>query len=77
LGEAKKTPPALSQHRAVTWALVLGLSLLMLSGAAGRAGADSTVGEFIPRQVIIKVGTSGACDSIFVGHMKGFIERRP
>jgi hypothetical protein len=32
----------------------------MLSGAAGRAGAGSTVGEFIPRQVIIKLGTSSA-----------------
>jgi thermitase len=53
-------PPALSQHRVVTWALVLGLCLLMLSGAAGRAGADSTVGEFIPRQVIIKLATSSA-----------------
>jgi hypothetical protein len=29
-------------------------------GSAGRAGADSTVGEFIPRQVIIKLGTSSA-----------------
>jgi thermitase len=32
----------------------------MLSGAAGPAGADSTIGGFIPRQVIIKLGTSDA-----------------
>ena len=58
--EGKETRLSLSQHRALTWALVLGLCLVILPGAAARAGADSTVGEFIPRQVIIKLGTSGA-----------------
>jgi thermitase len=50
--------PALSRRRVLASALVLGLCLLMLPGVAGRAGAESTVGEFLPHQVIIKLGTS-------------------
>ena len=42
------------------WALFPALYLLMLSGAVSRAEADSTLGGFVPRQVIIKLGTTGA-----------------
>ena len=52
--------PALSHHRAITWALFLALCLLMVSGAVSRAEADSTLGDFVPRQVIVKLGTTGA-----------------
>ncbi len=46
---------AFPQWRAVTVALVLAFSLLMLSGAASRAQADCGQGSFVPRQVIVKL----------------------
>src|ERR687889_864858 len=45
----------LPQRRAVTGALVLALCLLMLSGATSRAQADCGPGDFVPRQVIVKL----------------------
>jgi thermitase len=76
--EGKGLSPELSRRRAVAWALVLGLCLLMLSGAAGRAEADSTLGKVIPRQVIIKLGTSGATvEDINTAYGSTTLERFP
>ena len=57
--EGKETPPALSQHRAVTWALVLGLCLLMLSGVAARAQTDLPGKEFESGQVVVELRDAG------------------
>ena len=57
-------PPALSQHRVVTWALVLGVCLLMLSGAAGRAGTDPLAGDFVAGQVIVKARPTASIKNV-------------
>src|SRR5215207_6958927 len=58
-GENMSSAPP--EYRAVTGALILALCLLMLSGAASRAQADCGPGDFVPRQVIVKLNpTLGA-----------------
>jgi thermitase len=53
--EGKETRLSLSQHRAVTWALVLGLCLVILPGAAARAQANPPVKDFVSGQVVVEL----------------------
>jgi thermitase len=55
---------ALPQHLALTTALVLALSLLMLLGVAGRAQADCGPGDFVPDQVIVKLNLGATVNQI-------------
>jgi subtilisin family serine protease len=45
----------LLRHLVITWALVLALCLLLLSGTADRAQALPVVGSFVPGEIIIKL----------------------
>ena len=49
----------LQQHRTVTVALVFALCLLILLGASDYARAEAGVGDFVPRQVIVKLQQTG------------------
>jgi thermitase len=57
-------PLALSRHQAVASALVLGVCLLMLSGAAGRARADPPGNEFEPGQVVVELESAASLKKI-------------
>src|SRR5215217_6928265 len=49
----------LQQHRTVSGALVFALCLLFLLGSSDYAQAAAGVGNFIPRQVIVKLQQTG------------------
>jgi hypothetical protein len=60
LVKGKKTHLTLSQHGALTWALILGLCLLMLPGVANRAQAapPDKDKDFMPSQVVVELQTN-------------------
>ncbi len=64
LVKGKKTHLTLSQHGALTWALVLGLCLLLLSGVANRAQAHPVEEDFEPGQIVAALQPSVDVDQI-------------
>lgn len=61
----------------MTGALVLALCLLMLSGAASRAQAACGLGDFVPRQVIVKLDPGATITQINATYGSSVVETFP